>query len=392
MAQQNEIVVVGGGPVGIATSLALDGAGFAVTLVTGRAVLRDDGRAAAILEDGLAFLDGCGAGAPIRREGSPLAAIRIIDVTGRLLPAPPVMFRASELGERAFGSSLATQRIVALLMEAARARGTIRLIAANVASASFAHGRPLIATDEGETLSPALAVAADGRKSLLREAASIRTRSWAYPQEGLTFLVRHTRDHEDISTEFHTPEGPLTFVPAGNSLSSVVWMMAPARAERLVAAGPETVAREAETTGHAILGRLVVASGIGRYPMGGVSVDRMTAPGLALVGETAHAFPPIGAQGLNLGLRDARDLAKALVPGRDNTAALLAYDRARRRDAAVTTAGVDTLNRSLLSGFLPVSLARGAAMAAFASLPPLRRLAMTLGMGRTPALPFSAGR
>jgi 2-octaprenyl-6-methoxyphenol hydroxylase len=392
MNARDPILVVGGGPTGLATALSLEATGHAVTLVAGRAEPRDDGRAAAILADGLAMLDAAGAGEAIRAEGAPLAAIRIIDVTDRLFRAPTVLFRASELGERAFGASLPTRRIVGILAEQAARRPAIRIVAANVTEASAGEHGTAVVTDTGERIEAGLAVAADGRRSLLREAAGIRARQWSYPQAALTFMVRHRRDHDDISTEFHTSEGPFTLVPAGDRLSSVVWMMAPDKAARLHAAGPEALAQAAEGTARGILGPFSVISDIGHYPMGGLSVDRMAAGSVVLVGETAHAFPPIGAQGLNLGLRDVRDLVAALASGGDRRRALAGWDAERRRDAALTTAGVDALNRSLLSSLPPVGAARGAAMAALGALPPLRRLAMTLGMGRTPALPFRSAR
>jgi 2-octaprenyl-6-methoxyphenol hydroxylase len=398
MTSERTVLVVGAGPVGLAAALALDSAGLAVMLVAGRQVLRDDGRAAAILADGLAFLDDIGAGEAIRRAGAPLAGIRIVDATNRLFRAPTVLFRATEIGEPDFGTSVLTPEIVRLLAEEAARRPGISRLDLSVEEARVADREVTVRLDDGSSLVAALAIAADGRKSLLREAAGIRCRSWSYPQAALTFAVAHRRDHDDISTEFHTSEGPLTFVPAGDRRSTVVWMMRPDRAERLSAGGAVPVAREAEAASRSFLGRLEPVSAVGHYPMGGLSVDSMAAGPVVLVGETAHAFPPIGAQGLNLGLRDARDLAGLLSRHRDRPAAVVgspeisAWDRQRRRDAALTTAGVDALNRSLLSGMPPVHAARGLAMAALGSLPPLRRAAMQLGMGRGASMQALGGR
>jgi 2-octaprenyl-6-methoxyphenol hydroxylase len=390
-------VVVGAGPVGLATALALDAEGLPSTLVAGRQTPADDGRAAAILADGLAFLDRAGAGSAIRAAGAPLAAIRIVDATGRLFRAPTVLFRASDIGEAAFGTSVLTAEIVrALAGEVARRPG-IRRIDANVVSAARSDGVLALTLDSGETLQAPLAIAADGRRSLLREAAGIKARTWSYDQSALTFAVGHARDHEDISTEFHTDEGPFTLVPAGDRVSTVVWMMRPERATRLAAAGAATLAQEAERACRSLLGKLTVSSPVGHYPMGGLSVDRMVSGPVLLVGETAHAFPPIGAQGLNLGLRDARDAVALVAHFRDRAGAIAgspeaaAFDRNRRRDAAVTTAGVDTLNRALLSSLVPAHAARGLAMAALGALPPLRRAAMALGMGRRPSLSTLSG-
>jgi 2-octaprenyl-6-methoxyphenol hydroxylase len=120
--------------------------------------------------------------------------------------------------------------------------------------------------------------------------------------------------------------------------------------------------------------------------MRGLLAERFAASGIALVGEAAHAFPPIGAQGLNLGIRDGASLGAALgvamARGDDLSSGdfLAGWDRERRRDAALRTAGVDLFNRSLLSGFPGVAAARGLGLAALNAIGPLRRAAMRVGM------------
>jgi 2-octaprenyl-6-methoxyphenol hydroxylase len=324
-----------------------------------------------------------------RGEGAPLAAIRIIDATGRLLRAPTTLFRAADAGQPDFGVSLTTARIVALLAEAAGAHASIAVVREDAAAVARREGSGFRLTLEGGgTLDAPFLVAADGQRSMAREAAGIHVRQWDYPQTALTFAVRHARDHGDISTEFHTADGPFTLVPSGDRRSTVVWMTTPARAERLMGMDDATFAREAERTSQSILGKLALEGGRGAYPMRGLLAERFAAPGLALVGETGHAFPPIGAQGLNLGFRDADTLAAAidrvLTAGDDLSTpdALAAWDGGRRRDAGLRTAGVDLFNRSLLAGLPPVDALRGAGLAALGAVPPLRRFAMRMGMGR----------
>ena len=118
-------------------------------------------------------------------------------------------------------------------------------------------------------------------------------------------------------------------------------------------------------------------------------VPRITARRLALVGDAAHAFPPIGAQGLNLGLRDVEALVAAATRTRDmaldvgGSEVLEAYERARRTDIATRTVAVDGLNRSLLADFAPVRFARGAGLAALGAIGPLRRLVMREGLSQS---------
>ncbi len=312
-----------------------------------------------------------------------MAALRMIDATGRLLRAPTATFRASEAGLEVFGVSLFTARIVALLRERVEASDRITASPVDAASIERGEGGWRITDDEGQAFDADLIVASDGQRSLARETAGIAVRRWSYPQTALTFAVRHVLDHEDISTEFHTPDGPFTLVPAGDRLSTVVWMTKPQEAERLMALDDAGFARAAERTCRSLLGQLTLAGARGAYPMGGLLAERFAAPGIALVGETGHAFPPIGAQGMNLGFRDADTLAAALTEGfgmGDPEARLPDWDRGRRRDAGLRTAGVDAFNRSLLTDFLPVAAARGLGLAALNALPPLRRAVMRAGL------------
>jgi 2-octaprenyl-6-methoxyphenol hydroxylase len=117
--------------------------------------------------------------------------------------------------------------------------------------------------------------------------------------------------------------------------------------------------------------------------MAGLSVSMITRHRAALVGEAAHAFPPIGAQGLNLGMRDVRDLVRSTANASDHGSAdiLANYQRKRSRDIATRTRAVDTLNRSLLSPLLPVDFARGFGLLAISTVKPLRKFIMRQGLG-----------
>lgn len=388
---KTELTIVGGGPIGYLAALCLAQRlpwGSKIQLITGRRTPPADGRAAALVGRSMAILDSLGLGDVFRAEGAALAAIRIIDVTGSLIRSPTTTFRATDAGEPSFGVSLMTARIVELLAEAARASDRIEILSFDVATAEKTDKGFRLTLDDGSVLNPAFVIAADGQRSLVREAAGIAVRRWTYPQIAMTFAVRHMRDHEDISTEFHTTGGPFTLVPAGDRQSSVVWMARTGDAERLLALDDSAFALAAERTCHSLLGKLTLASPRGSYPMGGLLAERFTAPHLALVGETGHAFPPIGAQGMNLGFRDADtlsdSLSKALGRGEtgDLSNALAGWDAERRRDAGLRTAGVDLFNRSLITELLPVSMARGLGLAVLKGIPPLRRAVMRVGLAQ----------
>lgn len=388
--RQPGVAVVGGGANGLAAALGLARAGVSVTLLGAVDSPRDDGRTAALMQPSLDLLASLGVLERLMPRAWPLAAIRLIDITGALVRAPTVTFRAAELDLPHFALNFSNADIVRHLTAALRAEKAATVETALATGAVFSAKAAELILSDGRRLATDLVVAADGQNSALRNAAEIPVRRWDYDQVALTFHVRHTRDHEDISTEFHTRSGPLTYVPFGDFTSSVVWLVTREDARRLTALEPQAVAIACQRLSSSLLGDLTILGGVGAVPMGGLIAKSAIAPRLALVGEALHAFPPVGAQGMNLGLRDAGSLARlvaeAHAAGEDpgGGAVLAAYDRGRQVDAVSRTYGVDLLNRSLIANLLPLDLLRTAGLTAAAHIPPLRRALMRAGMGQSP--------
>ena len=236
---------------------------------------------------------------------------------------------------------------------------------------------------DGIELSARLAVAADGRNSPARAAAGIRTSARSYPQSALVVTFSHTRGHSFISTEFHTETGPFTQVPLPGDRSSLVWVVRPKEAEALAALSREKLAERIETRMQSMLGRVTVDADPQIYPLSVSLPADFARNRVALVGEAAHTFPPIGAQGLNLGIRDVQQLLEIACENRDDPGsapALAAYNAKRRPDILARTGAVSLLNRSLLSDMLPAQIARSAGLGALGALAPLRALFMREGL------------
>ena len=161
-----------------------------------------------------------------------------------------------------------------------------------------------------------LVVGADGRRSLCRAAAGIESRGRSYPQTALTFNLAHARPHHDTSTEFHTEAGPFTLVPLPGKRSSLVCVADPHDAEQLQSLDDAALNAEIERRSHSMLGKVSVEPGRGVFPLAVETVRSFGASRIALVGEAAHLVPPIGAQGLNLGLRDAATIGELVVAAR----------------------------------------------------------------------------
>ena len=386
-----EVVIVGGGPVGLTAAIALAGAGVETALVA-KASGAPDNRTTALLASSVTALDTLGVWQRCRDDAAPLRVMRIIDDTGRLLRAPEVHFAASEIGLDAFGYNIENRHLVAALEARVGDLPTLRRIDGEAARIEPGD-HVTVALKDGTLVSASLAVGADGHSSLCRAAAGIETHGWTYRQTALTFNLRHTSPHDAISTEFHTATGPFTLVPLPGLRSSLVCVLDPAAAERWRLATREELARELERRSHSILGKIEIDSGPGVFALAVATAASFAARRIALVGEAAHLIPPIGAQGLNLGLRDAATIAELVVDARRHDAdpggtdLLSRYDRQRRSDVTSRTVAVDLLNRSLLSELLPIHGARGLGLFLLDRVGPLRRAMMREGVAPTTAQP-----
>ena len=387
--RKTQILVAGAGSTGIAAALAFARSGLRVTLA-GRFPPPLPGRTVALFESSVRFLDALGALPRVKEKACPIEAIRMIDDTGQLLPTPDLTLRASEIDLPALGVNISNDELVEALLEVARERAAFEIVDADIADYVFDGDGAVALLADGRKIEADFVVAADGRQSRARAIAGIDTQEWTYPQVALTMLLSHDEPHDNISTEFHTRSGPFTLVPlqgreGAPHRSSLVWLMSVADASRRLAKPREELEFELEDRAHGRFGAMKIEGGIGQFRMGGMRVSHHAIGRVALVGETCHVFPPIGAQGLNLSLRDVADLEDCLASvdltnPRELAPALARYDRHRRADVGFRTLGVDVLNRSLIIPHLPVDLMRGAGFLAMTALGPLRRAVIREGV------------
>ncbi|RUV62646.1 MAG: UbiH/UbiF family hydroxylase [Mesorhizobium sp.] len=376
------ILIAGSGPAGLIATLGFAEAGFAVTLA-GPEAAGGDGRTTALMNPALKVLDRLGVLDELRPQAAPLKMMRIVDATRRLIRSPTVTFRASEIGEEQFGLNLPNKILIPVLAKKVAANPGIEwrksMVDAWRLDADHAHA----SLADGSEVSTSLAVAADGRLSPAREAAGIRASARPYPQSALVLNFSHRSEHGFISTEFHTETGPFTQVPLPGKRSSLVWVVKPETAQELAALDDAMLSVRVEEQMQSMLGRVSVEPGRQVYPLSAASPGRFAQNRVALVGEAAHVFPPIGAQGLNLGIRDIDDLIGIASENRDDPGSrlsLAAYDTRRRPDILARSSAVNLLNMSLLSDMLPAQLARSAGLNVLGSFAPLRAFFMREGL------------
>ena len=384
--------MVGGGPAGLTAAVALAAGGIA-TVLAGKKPGPGDNRTTALLASSVTALETLGVWELCRDRSAPLRFLRIVDDTGRLWRAPEVKFDAEEIGLEAFGWNIENRVLVEALERRGQALANLTIIDDEVLGVAVAHDHAAVTLSHGGMLTAPLVVGADGRRSLSREAALIDTEERRYPQTALTVCFSHTRPHHDTSTEFHTPSGQCTVVPLPGNRASLVWVLGPHVAEEIAALDDAALSAAIERAIHSILGKVAVEPGRGLFPLGIVTARAFARSRIALVGEAAHVIPPVGAQGLNLGLRDAATIAElAIAAQRDghdigSELVLARYEKMRRADVGSRTVAVDLLNRSLLTDLLPVQSMRGLGLYMLDRIGPLRRAVMREGVAPRAAQP-----
>jgi 2-octaprenyl-6-methoxyphenol hydroxylase len=387
------LAVIGAGPAGLVAALALVRVGLTVTIVAPRptaAMLAADTRTFAALGGSVDLFRSLGVWEQLEPHTAPLRGIRLIDDRGGLLRAPEVLFQAGEVGLDYFGVNIPQAAMGAVLGAAVGCEPNITWIDAAAVAVEHCSDQVLVRCVDGREVLFTLVVAAEGRNSLGRAAAGIATKAWNYPQSAVACSFTHTRPHHAISTEFHRTVGPLTTVPMpdgpGGHRSSLVWVETPERAAELKAMDEAGFVGALTSRLHGLLGTVSALGARALFPLSGLEAETMARHRIALVGEAGHVLPPIGAQGLNLGLRDAATLAECVEDGTRRGAdvgsaeVLATYAERRRADVSARTFAVDLLNRSLLSTALPFDAVRGISLHAMALSPALRRLAMRQGL------------
>lgn len=395
-----DILVAGGGVAGLAATAAFAAAGFRTLCVdpapppeTGAAP-EADLRSTAFLMPSVRLLDRAGLWQRLAPEAAALRVMRLADAGG---PEPRIRttadFSADEAGEAAFGFNILNWVLRRELAAGAAALpGASLRFGTRVARLTPRSSSGAIATlADGSRVRAPLVIAADGRDSALREAAGIGLRRWGYGQKALVFSVGHAIPHGDISTEIHRTGGPFTLVPLPDGpdgpRSAVVWMETGPKAAALAALPVPAFEAALAERSCGLLGPLALLGPRRLWPIIAQAADRLDGPRLALVAEAAHVVPPIGAQGLNMSLRDVAALLALVEAARDaggdiGAPDLLArYHRQRHPDMLARIAGIDLLNRAAMTGDQRLRDLRAAGLRLLDRTAPLRQAAMRLGLG-----------
>ncbi len=403
---RTDIVIAGGGPVGMALALALAGPGAAsglnVTLVNAAPLAvagtpGSDGRAYNLGAASMRLLDALGVRAALAGCLQPMTGIIVtdaepgaprpvlLDFDNRVvlppMPPPTGPGNTTKQGDEAASWIVPAEKLGAALAGHVMAAGDITVMApARVSGADIRPGHVDVYLDNGGLLAAQLLVAADGRASPLRGAMGIRALEWSYGQSALVMSVAHEHDHEGRAFEHFLPPGPFATLPLeGGKSSSLVWCETPETARRLLSLDEQAFATELRRRFGDELGKVTVTGARFAYPLTGVLAHDYVRPRFALLGDAAHGIHPLAGQGVNLGYRGVAALAEVLVDaallGRDigGMDILRRYERWRRFDAVALVAACDALNRLFSTPDPGIRWLRDTGLRLVDSLPELKR-------------------
>ena len=398
--KKSDVIISGGGMVGLTLALALGQGGLKVTIVDALApektVAADfDGRVSALAYAVVRMMQALGLWPHLEAQAQPIREILVSDgAIGRAASPFSLHFDAQEVGAASLGHIAENRHIRAALHAAIAKEQNVTLIApAMVAALQVEAGSVIARLSDGTEIKAALAVAADGRESRLRGQMGIGVIGWSYPQTGIVATVHHARPHNGVAYEHFLPSGPFAILPMTGDRSSLVWTEAKAKAPAMLALDKMDFDAEVAARFGAHLGETEVVGARWSYPLNFHLARDYVRPRFALAGDCAHGIHPIAGQGLNLGLKDVAALAEILLDaarlGQDigTLDVLKRYERWRRFDSFTLAASTDALNRLFSNDIAPLRHLRDLGLGIADAFGPARRFFMRHAGGDIGKLP-----
>ena len=397
-ARNYDVVINGGGMVGLLLACALGPSGMKVAVVEARQPRRwsaaeDDLRVSAVTVASRRIFENVGVWDRIEsaRVG-PFSGIEAWDAAGH----GRVTFDAAELGEPWLGYIVENGLIQSSLLDRLADFANIDwLCPATVESIDFHEDGVDLTLEDGRRLTAPLLVGADGAASGVRDAAGIEVVSRDYEQLGIVANVKTERPHGGFARQRFLDTGPLALLPLSGGGCSIVWSCYADSARGLLELGDDEFAAALGEACENALGRVVKVSPRASFPLRRLHAKHYVRPRVALVGDAAHVIHPLAGQGANLGFLDAAALSEVLTAargrGRDigSLATLRRYERWRTADNHLMQKAMDGFHWLFANNRPALARLRNAGLALTERMPPVKRLFMdqALGFGRDlPAL------
>jgi 2-octaprenylphenol hydroxylase len=386
-----DLIIAGGGMVGSTLACALGEAGFSVALVESREPARIwppqevDLRVSALTRASQHILENLAVWQRMcNLRVSPYREMRVWDATG----SGAIHFDSATIGEPDLGHIVENRVTQLALWERLEQLQTVSLLCpAAVTTLERGPRGPRITLEDGRELRARVLVAADGARSRVRGLAGIAVRGWGYDQDALVATVRPEKHHRDTAWQRFMPSGPLALLPIDDGRCSIVWSTSPEHARELLALEPDAFCEALGGASDYALGAILETGPRASFPLRLQHALQYVQPGLALVGDAAHAIHPLAGQGVNLGLLDAATLAEVLVDarraGRDlgSYGVLRRYERTRKGDNLLMLAAMDGFKRLFGNELPPLRLLRNLGLRLADSASPMKQLIMQRALG-----------
>lgn len=400
MPHSYNVVIVGGGMVGLTVACALGNSGLKIAVLEQQAPSLElpsnyGMRTSAITHASRRVFEAIGAWqAMLAQRVSPFREMHVWDASG----AGQIHFDAADSGVADLGYIIENQVIQSALWQRAQTLTNVELLC----PAQWQHWHQeadavVLQLDDGRELRARLLIGADGARSRLREQAGIAVKGWGYDQHAVVVAVKTEYSHQRTAWQRFLPTGPLAFLPLPDlHYSSIVWSTTPEQATELLALDEQTFAARLGEAFEYKLGRIVDVGARGKFPLRLQHAVDYIKPRLALVGDAAHAIHPLAGQGVNLGLLDAAALAEVILAAnaksRDigSLATLRRYERWRKGHNLAMMASMDGFKRLFGSSAAPVRWARNFGLNLTNAAGPVKHLFMDLAMGEMGDLPSLA--
>lgn len=393
--QRFDVIILGGGLVGLTLGLSLSTHGVSCAVVDPADPVKTlaptfDGRASAIASASWKMLQAIGVGRHLEGKGCPIERIWVSDGL-----APGALDFAPGEDNGALGIMFENREVRLALRESSLEAKSLGLFQPDRAvSVDRGEHGVTVTLESGETLAGSLLVAAEGRNSPTREAAGIRVARWSYNHVAMISAITHERPHENTAYEIFYPAGPFAILPMQpGTRSAIVWTVRSEDAPAMLALNERAWLAEMRKRMGGMLGEIAPAGPRSSYPLGFHHAAKITANRLALVGDAAHGIHPIAGQGLNLGFRDVAALTEVIVEGmrlglEPGDAQLLArYERWRGLDTLMVAMATDSLTHLFGIPGKAASAVRRFGLGAVQKLPPLKARFMGEARGESGALP-----
>ncbi len=396
-----DLIIVGGGMVGSALGCAAAEAGFSVTLLEQREPLRVwppeevDLRVSALTRASQRVLENLGVWSRMNEmRVSPYTDMEVWDAAG----SGRIHFSAAEIGEANLGHIVENRITQLALWEQLEKLPNVTLRHPAGVKELLLNDGPAVRLADGDRLQAKLVVAADGRDSQIRAMAGIGTRGWDYDQHAIVATVTVERHHGHAARQRFMKTGPLAFLPIDDGRCSIVWSTSPQAAAELMALDDTAFCAALSEASERMLGQVLAVGPRGVFPLRLGHAETYIKPGLALIGDAAHAIHPLAGQGVNLGFLDAAALAETLIEARKagraigSLATLRRYERARKGGNMAMLAAMDAFKRTFSNEILPLRLVRNLGLTLADRSGPLKHILVRRAMGLTGELPSLARR